>query len=193
MKSKTYLCLGCKGKFSRKWNAFRHNITVHSNLAKIVSYSSSSTNPNRPTYRPKDLKNFDKNMFQKIKYLQPKYESGQDDDYIDLSLEDENYDDPKIMKIISQMLKPYRELESSLYGMDPQTKAFVLSNSFISSLSSSNPGKSLRDIADSYRSNIGLTEIAKHCSVARNIPFYEATEFVKETVRNSSLIRRMNN
>ena len=97
------------------------------------------------------------------------------------------------MKIISQMLKPYRELESALNNIDPRTKAMVLDSSFTSSLSSYNPAKSLGEIADFYRSNIGLREITKHCSVARNITIHEATEFVKETVRNSSLIGRMNN
>ena len=193
MKSKSYLCMSCKGKFSRKWNAFRHNVTVHSNLAKIVSYSNRSTNPSRTTNRSQDLKNFNKNMVQKIKYLQSKYEPQEDDDKIDLLIEDENKLDSKIMKIISQMLKPYRELESSLNNMDPQTKAIVLDNSFTSSLLSYNPAKSLGEIADIYRSSIGLREITKHCSVARNISIHEATEFVIENVRNSSLIRRMNN
>ena len=91
------------------------------------------------------------------------------------------------------MLKPYRELESALNYMDPQSKARVLDNSFISSLLSHNPAKSLGEIADFYRSNLGLKEIAKDCSVARNISIHEATELVIETVRNSSLIRRMNN
>ena len=193
MKSKSYLCMRCKGKFSRKWNAFRHNLTVHSNLAKIVSYSDISNNPSGRTNRPQESKNFSKNKFQKIKYLQSKYEPQEDDDYIDLLIEDENKTDSKIMKIIGQMLKPYRELESSLNDMDPQTKARILDNSFTSSLLSYNPAKSLSEIADLYRSTIGLREITKHCSAARNIPIHEATEFVIETVRNSSLIRRMNN
>ena len=193
MKSKSYLCMSCKGKFSRKWNAFRHNITVHSNLAKIVPYSDSSTNPIHPTTRSKDINNFNKNIVQKIKYLQSKYESQQDDDSIDLLIEDENNSDSKIMKIISQMLKPLRELESLLNDKDPQTKAIILDNSFTSSLFSYNPAKSLGKIADFYRSSIGLREITKNCSVARNITIREATEFVIETIRSSSLIGRINN
>ena len=193
MKSKSYLCMRCKSKFSRKWNAFRHNLTVHSNLAEIVSYSDILNNTSLRTNHPQESKNFSKNKFQKINNLQSKYESQEDDDYIDLLIDDENNIDSKIMKIIGQMLKPYRELESSLNGMDTQTKAIILSNSFTSSLLSYNPAKSLSEIADLYRSTMGLREIAQHCSVARNIPIHEAAELIIETVRNSSLIRRMNN
>jgi hypothetical protein len=77
--------------------------------------------------------------------------------------------------------------------MDHHSKAAVLDNCFTSSLLSYNPVKSLTEIADIYRSNFGLSEIARQCSMARNIPLCEATEFIKEEVRNSTLIRRMNN
>ena len=97
------------------------------------------------------------------------------------------------MKIIGQMLRPYRELESLLKGMDPQSKAEILHNSFTSSLLSYNPAKSLAEIADIYRTNIGLTEMARQCSMARNISLYEDTEFINEEVNNSTLIRRMIN
>lgn len=193
MKSKSYLCMICKSKFSRKWNAFRHNIAVHSNLAKIVSYSNSSANSSRPTNLPKDIKNFNKNKYHKFEYLQTKFGPPRDDDYMDFLLEDENNTDSKIMKIIGQMIKPYRELESLLDYMDPQNKALVLDNTFTLALLSYNPVKSFSETADFYRSNIGLKEIAKHSSVARNISIHEAMEFVKESVRSSTLIRRMNN
>ena len=48
MESKSYICNMCKRKFSRKWNAFRYNIAVHSDLSKIVlnstNFSSSPIN-----------------------------------------------------------------------------------------------------------------------------------------------------
>ena len=185
----------CKGQFSRKGNAFRHNLTVHSDLAKIVSSANGTTNSGYPINRSEDLKYFNNNKFRKkIKYLKSKYDPHVDDDSIDnLLLHEENKTDSKIMKIIGQMLKPYRELESLLNDMDPQSKAAILDHSFTSSLLSYNPAKSLAEIADIYRSNIGLREIARQCSMARNISLYEATEFIKEEVRNSTLIRRMNN
>ena len=63
------------------------------------------------------------------------------------------------------MLKPYRELESLLKDMDPQSQAAILHHSFTSSLLSYNPAKLLAEIADIYRSNIGLREIARQCSM----------------------------
>jgi hypothetical protein len=73
------------------------------------------------------------------------------------------------MKIIGQMPEPYQELESLLNDMNPQYKAAILDHSFTSSLLSYNPPKSLAEIADIYRSNIGLREIARECFTARNI------------------------
>lgn len=97
------------------------------------------------------------------------------------------------MKIIGQMIKPYLELQASLNHVNSQTKARILSTSFTSSLLSYNPVKSLSEISDIYRSNMGLGLIAKHLSEAENMPIHQATAFVKELVRNSSLIHRMNN
>jgi hypothetical protein len=194
MKSKSYTCKECKGQFSRKGNAFRHNLTAHSNLAYIVPCTNATTNAGYSINRSEHLKYFNNNKFQKFEYLKSKYGSHVEDESIDsLLLYEENKTDSKVMKIIGQMLKPYRELESLLNDMDPRSKAAILDHSFTSSLVSYNPAKSLGEIADIYRSNIGLREIAKQCSMARNISLYEATEFIKEEVRNSTLIRRINN
>ena len=84
MKSKSYICMECKGQFSRKGNAFRHNLTVHSNLARIVLSANGTTNSGYPLNRPEDLKYFNNNKFQKkIKYLKPKYEQHVEDESID--------------------------------------------------------------------------------------------------------------
>ncbi len=77
--------------------------------------------------------------------------------------------------------------------MNPQDKAKVLSNSFISSLLSYNPVKSLREISEIYRSIQALKVIAKHLSVSKSIPMHQATAFVEDAIRNSSLIHRINN
>jgi len=194
MESKLYFCSMCRRKIRRKWNAFRHNITVHSDLAKIALYPTNSTNLSRSVYRSKDVKKVYRNKFHKFKQWQSKYKSRDDEDYIDnLLLGQDNNTDSKIMKIIGQMIKPYLELQASLNQLDPQTKARILSTSFISSLLSYNPVKSLSEISDIYRSNMGLGLIAKHLSEAENMPIHQATAFVKESVRNSSLIHRMNN
>jgi hypothetical protein len=85
---------------------------------------------------------------------------------------EKNKTDSKIMKIIGHMIKPYLELEALLYYMNPQDKAKILSNSFISSLLSYNPVKSLHEISEIYRSIQALKVIAQHLSVANNIPMH---------------------
>lgn len=77
--------------------------------------------------------------------------------------------------------------------MNPQEKAKVLSKSFISSLLSYNPVKSLRETSEMYRSNQGLDLIAKNLALTNEISIYEASVFVKDAIRNSALIHRMNN
>ncbi len=91
------------------------------------------------------------------------------------------------------MFKPYLELEASLNYMHPHNKAKVLSNSFMSSLLSYNPVKSLREISEIYRSIQALKVIADHLSIAKNIPIRQATALVEDAIRNSSLIHRINN
>jgi len=181
--------MDCKGQSSRKGNAFRHNLTAHSNLADIVPSANGTTNSGYPINRSEDLKYFNNNRFRKkIKYLKSKYEPHVEDDSIDnLLLHEEHKTDSKIMKIIGQMPKPYQELESLLNDIDPQSKAAILDHSFTSPLLSYNPAKPLAEIADIYRSNIGLREIARQCFTARNISLYEATEFIKEQVRKLDL------
>ena len=84
------------------------------------------------------------------------YKSQDSDDYMDILLFGENNKtDSKIMKIIGQIIKPYLNLKQLLNYMNSQDKAKVLSNSFISSLLSYNPVKSLSEISEIYRSNQG--------------------------------------
>jgi hypothetical protein len=188
MGTRSYICTMCKRKFSRKWNALRHNLTAHSNLSKIVLNSTKSRLPlNHSTYAKNALKN-------KPEYLQSNYESQDAEDYLEnLLLEETSRIDSKILKIIGQMIKPYLELEASLNYMNTQDKASVLSGCFISSLSSNNPVKYLCEISEVYRSNQGLKVIAQHLSLANNIPIHQAITLVQEAVRNSSLIHRINN
>lgn len=154
METTSYICTMCKRKFSRKWNAFRHNMTAHSNLSKIVL---NSNNSRLPLYHSTFAKNAHKNKFE---YLQSNYKSQHAEDYLEnLLLEETSRIDSKILKIIGQMIKPYLELEASLKYMNPQDKASVLSGCFISSLSSNNPVKYLCEISEVCRSNQGLKVI----------------------------------
>ena len=124
-----YTCSLCKRKFSRKWNAFRHNIRVHADLSKIVL---GSNNSSRSINHSKYMSNTHKKKFYKYKYLQSIYKSQDTDDYLLDQLIEETYKiDSKILKIIGQMIKPYLELEASLNYMTPKDKATVLSRSFL--------------------------------------------------------------
>jgi len=132
MGPKSYTCAMCKRKFRRKWNAFRHNTTVHSDLGKIVF---DSTNLSGLPNSSKAAKHSRQNKFPKFKNFQPIRESLDYEDYLDnIILEEFNKIDSKIMKIIGQMIKPYLELEESLNYMNKNDKAIALTKAFSSSM-----------------------------------------------------------
>lgn len=191
MGSKLYTCAMCKRKFRRKWNAFRHNTTIHSDLGKIVL---DSTNLSGLPNSSKVAKNAHQNKFRKFKNFQPIRESLDYEDYLDdIILEEFNKIDSKIMKIIGQMIKPYLELEESLNYMDKNDKAIALTKAFSSSMLSYNPVKSLHEISEMYRANEGLKIIARYWSQANNITIQQAAASVENVIINSSLIHRINN
>ena len=191
MGPKSYTCAMCKRKFRRKWNAFRHNTTVHSDLGKIVF---DSTNLSGLPKSSKAAKHSRQNKFPKFKNFQPIRESLDYEGYLDnIILEEFNKIDSKIMKIIGQMIKPYLELEESLNYMNKNDKAIALTKAFSSSMLSYNPVKSLHEIAEMYRANTGLKIIAQYWSQANNITIQQAAALVENAIMNSSLIHRINN
>ena len=62
----------CKGQFSRKGNAFRHNLTVHSHLADIVPSANGTTSSGYSINRSENLKYFNNKSFKKNRIFKVK-------------------------------------------------------------------------------------------------------------------------
>lgn len=113
------------------------------------------------------------------------------DDYFDDFTSD--MDDLKIYKILGQLIKPYLELEKEIGHLNPILVPGILSDSFFSSLNSSNPVKSLSEIAELYRSMRALDIIATNMQKSKGMFKEIAIVNIKESIRNCSLFDRINN
>lgn len=181
MKEKLYICNICEHRFSRKSNAFRHNLAIHNNLGTIVRDPSLQVK-NKPRG-----KEYTKD-FEQTKRFNSKYQTQKENDSYQVNyFTSYDTDDWKIYKVLGQLIKPYLELEKELGNINPIDKSMILSDSFLSSLNSYNPVKSLSDIAELYSSMKALDIIATNLHQSKGI-FKEVAEFkIKESIKNCSL------
>lgn len=181
----------CGGRFSRKGNAFRHNISLHNDLATI------RREPNNLRIEKQvNKKNIQKNFTRKFEYFSEnqKTKDDFDDFFLDTITKDFDYqNDDKILRIISQLMKPYLALEAELADANPILKPSILSNVLESCLSSNNPVKSFNEVAVYYRSVKGLALMSKNLSLSNGISIELATANIKHAIRNCVLYKQINN
>jgi hypothetical protein len=137
-----------------------------------------------------------KNLTKRFRHVRDNQEMKDDIDDIVLNAitnDLAHQDDPKILRIISQLIKPYLAIQAELFDTNPVNIPFILSKFLDSSLSSHNPVKSLNEIADYYRSMRGLAIMSKNFSLSTGISIETATENIKDAIRNSLLYKRINN
>ncbi len=155
MTKKHYKCNYCNQVFGRKWNALRHSRKTHSNAADIISNNRAGF-PNKSVQRYYYYKRiFD--LIDKISIETP--------ELINADLSDVfswNRDDIKIIKIIGQLIGPYRELEELLKPIEESKRAFILSKSFESSLQAYNPVRYMNETVEVFRSIYGIKKIASN-------------------------------
>ena len=159
MKKKFYKCDDCGQKFGRKWNALRHNNSIHGATSSIISND----------IKPKTLlmsHNRYYNYNKKFNILnQAGIKSYNEYNSSDIFHLDE--DDFKIIKILDQLIKPFNELEQLLNDIDinDKTRAFILTRSFDVSLESHNPVNSMNEMVELLRSIYGIKKIAEYRSL----------------------------
>lgn len=179
----------CKRRFTRKSNAFRHNSNVHDDLGTIVRDPFKlRSDKSRKKYVDKDSE-IKQSYFSEYDVYKEN-DNPKDDYFEDLG---HDSDDWKIYKILGQLIKPYAALEKEIENMNHIDKPVILSNSFISSLDSYNPVKSLNEIVDFYRSVKALDRISENLSIYKNVPMETAKIIIKESIRNCPLFHRINN
>jgi hypothetical protein len=182
MKSKVYKCDMCSQGFSRKWNAFRHNKLIHSDLAIISSNM----------VKPKSISSSANQKFENYKKKFDKFKKGfnYDDSFDPLAIDQASL---KYIKIIGQLITPFEELEKLTSRFDDRNKAYILSNSFRSSLKSYNPVKSMNEIVEIYRSLAGRKKILQYVSKLEGVSLEYAGFIIDQEIKNASIFKRQNN
>lgn len=186
-----YTCSMCKGRFSRKGNAFRHNLSLHDDLATIRRELNSTM-----IEQQNKKKTMQKNFTKRFRHIHKNQETKDNLDEIFFNTITNNLtyqNDTKISRIINQLIKPYLAIQAELNDTNPKDIPSILSTVLVSSLSSYNPVKSLYEAADYYRSMRGLAIMSKNLSLSTGISIELATENIKYAIRNSLLYKRINN
>lgn len=181
----------CKGRFSRKGNAFRHNLSLHDDLATIRRELNSTM-----MEQQNKKKNIQKNFTKRFRHIHKNQETKDNLDEIFFNTITNNLTyqvDTKISRIINQLIKPYLAIQAELKDTNPKDIPSILSTVLESSLSSYNPVKTLHETADYYRSMRGLAIMSKNLSLSTGISVEAATENIKYAIRNSLLYKRINN
>src|SRR6478735_2618942 len=146
MPKKTYGCTDCNKTFSRKYNAERHNETIHNQMAKIYnketgwkSYNNQKTNKDSQTQQDSFLshpltsnrttKSDIENQNNSNDISNPMTEPLKDFDLLDSLTSVYNIKEIKgTFKILDKMLPFMDEMNSLLSTFDPKNRINILSN-----------------------------------------------------------------
>ena len=186
MNSKTYQCDQCGRMFSRKANALRHSNLVHANSAHIVNNFLKKSGISYKSHNK--FKDYDT----KFETLEKVAENTDDEscvkfsDYFSLLPKD-----IKIIKIINQLIRPFRELEDLLDFADRKIKAQVLWDSFCACLQTHNPVKSLNETVELYRSIKSINKIASYMPQTKT-QNSEPILILKQKIEESYIFKRYN-
>jgi hypothetical protein len=186
MNKKFYKCEECEQKLGRIWNATRHTKLIHGAACDIVSNDINI----RTSYKSHNkYYNYQKKFDILIQAGIPKYNE-YDENLPDIfNLDKEDF---KIIKIIDQLIKPFKELEELLIDYDKKTRALILTRSFNLSLQSHNPVNSMNEMIELLRSINGIKKIAEYKSLVTNTSIDPISD-LKEKIKNSYLFKRQNN
>ncbi len=201
MVKNAYACTGCKRTFGRKYNAERHNISIHNEMAVIynketdwvsnkrktnenLQHDFSSSPPSSPPQSSSTLST----SFSYTKSTSPsdtdnkKVVSKPQNDFLnDFNFENnnseinKNTDIEKIFKIFEKISPLIDELDTQLSTYKiPEERIKILSESIISALSSSNPVQTLKEIIKLHHTTIGIKKASGFVAITRKIPLDKA-------------------
>ena len=122
--TQNYICVICRKKFSRKWNASRHNNTVHFGISNIFNRETEITLDNN------------------------KLNSDYEVDKVDKEDKEELF----ILDLFGKMLQNFEELENTLSHKSENEKNRFLSDLLVAALATPNPVKSLYNAISFQRS-----------------------------------------
>ena len=203
MPKKIYGCTDCDKTFSRKYNAERHNETIHNQMAKIynketgwkLNNNKKTKNmsqlqqdsllliPSNTTTTTSDVDNENNNSNAISNPM-----SGPFKDFDILDSLTSIYNKNKVegtFKILGKMLPLMDEMDSLLLTFNPKNRINILANVIISSLTSPNPVKALKDHINFFRIIIGIEKASTIVATSQGIPKDAAKMILKSCINTS--------
>jgi hypothetical protein len=182
MARKIYECTNCKKTFTRRANADRHNIAIHNEMAVIynketvgvsnkrkINMPSPSSSPSSSSTISLDIDNNNNNT---INIPKPNNFNLKDFEYRDPYSKIAKTDEEKVFKIFEKISPLIDELDTLLISTYIQNinRTQILASVIISSLTSQNPVKSIKNHINFYRSFIGIKKASGFVALSQNIP-----------------------
>jgi hypothetical protein len=150
-----YGCTKCKKTFGRRYNADRHNLQMHNEMAVVYNKETDQiSNKGKVNKSPSSLATNTNNKT----------------------------DEEKIFKIFEKISPLIDELDVLLSTFDPANRIKMLSDVIISSLISLNPVHSIKGYLSYYRSLIGINKASAFVAASENIPLNQAKEKLKTII-----------
>jgi hypothetical protein len=134
-----YGCNGCRKKFSRRWNAKRHNTLMHNDSALILNSDGRILNKDDSTTLDSTTEN------------------------------PQRLQEQKIRDFCVKMIKPIDKLETLVNNRPPVERQKFFSTVITYSLSQTNPINYIEDLVDDAYSNLCLNRLVNYVAIGNNI------------------------
>jgi hypothetical protein len=191
MARKIYECTNCKKTFTRRANAERHNIAIHNEMAVIYNKETDWISNKRkinmpsPSSSSSSTISLDMNSNNTTTIRKPNNTNLKDFEYRDPYSKIAKTDEEKVFKIFEKISSPLiDELDTLLITTYIQNlnKTQILVSVIISSLTSQNPVKFIKDQINFYRTFIGIKKASGFVALSHNIPLDQAQLLLKSII-----------
>jgi hypothetical protein len=193
MARKIYECTNCKKTFTRRANAERHNIAIHNEMAVIYNKETDWISNKRKINMPSPSSSssstisldMNSNNNNTTNIRKPNNTNLKDFEYRDPYSKIAKTDEEKVFKIFEKISSPLiDELDTLLITTYIQNlnKTQILVSVIISSLTSQNPVKFIKDQINFYRTFIGIKKASGFVALSHNIPLDQAQLLLKSII-----------
>ena len=151
-----YKCSLCTKNFSRKWNANRHNSSIHTGFSVIYDNETKIKINNKNPYQNNPIKGQVPETNEKI-----------------------------ILDIFGKMLQPFEELENLVTNKSKDEQIKFLSELLVEALSSSNPVRHFIDAIEFHHSLNAKLKFIEYISKSMNVTPIVGESFLTDLIKNN--------
>lgn len=152
-----YSCSQCKKKFSRKWNALRHNNTIHHSLAIIYNELGDWMSKTRDDSEPPLIPDLVGKMVV----------------------------DQAVLDILGKILQPLSELEIEFPSHEESKRTQFIANLLVGALISTDPVKVIQEQVDLIRSVKGKQKVVSYISRGMHMNSNQAEQYIDISIKKS--------